>query len=320
MTRILVLNSQTDDIRVRYDGFFRDTFPQLDTGLYRHASEIEPLIPDADVLMTFGPVMGKNADALIARATKLKWIQALGTGVDNIADLPSLRPEVIVTNMHGIHGAPMSESAIMLMLALSRKLPQFIRAQDRHVWQRRSATVLEGKTVGVYGVGAIAGTLAPKLKALGLTVVGISGTPRPASGFDRMVARKDLEQIVGSLDYLIVLTPYSPESRGTVSAAVIQAMKPGSYLINIARGGIVDEDALLAAIDSGHLAGAAFDAFATEPLPADHPLWSRENVIVTPHNAAANDFYHLKAFPIIEHNIRCYLAGEPDRMINRVAR
>jgi phosphoglycerate dehydrogenase-like enzyme len=133
-------------------------------------------------------------------------------------------------------------------------------------------------------------------------------------------ARSELKEVVGGLDYLIVLTPYSEATRNSVDGAVIAAMKPGSFLVNIARGGIIDENALLAALDSGHLAGAAMDAFATEPLPPDSPFWSRQNVIVTPHNAGASDAYHLRAFPVLEENIRRFLAGDYANMINLVRR
>src|SRR5262249_10315977 len=145
---------------------------------------------------------------------KLKWIQALGTGVDNIIDLPSLGKEVLVTNVRGIHGAPVSEATIAYMLSLARDLPRASRAQEKGQWERWPAALLAGKTVGILGVGLIAEYLAPICKALGMTVVGFSGSPREAKSFDRMVHRDDLVKAVRDVDFLVALTPLTPETRG----------------------------------------------------------------------------------------------------------
>ena len=182
-----------------------------------HHTKVDPYIGTADILVTFGPMMADHVFRDAAR--RLKWIQALGTGVDGVIDQPSLRADVLLTNLHGIHGESMSEAAIMLMLALSRDLPRVLRNQARHAWDRFPARLMRGKTAGIFGVGAIAADLAPKLKALGMTVVGISSKPaREVAGFDRMAPREELEQAVRELDYLVLLTPYSAETRGIVSA------------------------------------------------------------------------------------------------------
>ncbi len=135
-----------------------------------------------------------------------------------------------------------------------------------------------------------------------------------------MFHRDDLVQVVGELDFLVLLTPYTPETRNIVGAKVFAAMKPGAYLVNLARGGIVDEDALVEALKSGQLAGAALDVFATEPLPADSPLWNMENVIVTQHQGGFFDGYPRFAIPVVEENLRKYLAGDTAGMINIVER
>jgi phosphoglycerate dehydrogenase-like enzyme len=207
------------------------------------------------------------------------------------------------------------------MLALSRHLPGQLRNQEKRIWgdgwtSSHTPTLLQGKTVGIFGVGLIAEALAPKCKALGMRVVGISRTPRDLAGFDEIRPRDQLLDIVPQLDYLLALLPGSPDNNQAVSAGVFAAMKPSAFFINVARGSVVDEDALIDALQTGRIAGAALDVFAREPLPADSPLWGMENVIITPHRAGLSDVYTDLAMPIIEENIRRFLAGDIAHMIN----
>src|SRR5882757_3153438 len=159
------------------------------------------------------------------------------------------------------------------MLSLARDMPRSAHAQERNAWERWPARLLEGKTVGILGVGLIAEYLAPICKALGMTVIGISGSPRPAPGFDRVVARADLMKVVPEFDFLVALAPLTPQTRGIIGEKVFAAMKPSAYLVNVARGGVVDEPALMVALESDKIAGAALDVFSEEPLPASSPLW-----------------------------------------------
>lgn len=317
MTSLLILLDLPEKVRRRYYDHLRAKFPEVNIHMVDHHSKVGPYIGSADILVTFGPMM---ADHVLKDATKLKWIQALGTGVDGIADQPSLRDDILITSVHGIHGAAVSEAAIMLMLALSRELPRVVRNQDRHKWDRFPARLLKDKTVGIFGVGAIAEELAPKCKAFGMTVVGISSTKREVAGFDRMYGRDELEHAVREVDYLVLLTPYSPATRGIVGAKTFSAMKPTSYLVNLARGGVVDEEALIKALKQGQIAGAALDVFNQEPLPVDHPFWTMENVLVTPHLGGFYDTYPAYALPVVEENLRRFLAGDTKNMINVVKR
>jgi phosphoglycerate dehydrogenase-like enzyme len=280
-----------------------------------HHNDVGPYIADTDILLCFSPPM---ADHVVRDASKLKWIQALGTGVDNIVDLPSLGPEVIVTNIRGIHGAPVSEATIAYMLSLARDLPGSTRAQDRNTWQRWPSRLLDGKTVGILGVGLIAEYLAPICKQFGMTVIGISGSPRATKGFDRMVKRDDLQKIAGELDYLVALAPLTPETRGIVGEKLLAAMKPSAYLVNVARGGVVDEPALIAALEAGTIAGAALDVFAEEPLPPDNPLWKAKNITIFPHLGGYSEGYEDRAMPTIEGNMRKFIDNDLKSMINIV--
>ena len=317
MTRLLILLAMPEKVRMQYHDGIRAKFPDLAIDVVDHHSKVSPHIGAADVLVTFGPMM---SDHVLDNARKLKWIQALGTGVDGIVDRPSLRAETIVTNLHGIHGAPVSEAAFMSMLALSRELPRTLRNQASHKWERFPARLLKDKVVGIFGIGVIAEELAPKCKAFGMSVVGISSARREVAGFDRVYGRDQLIEAVRDLDYLVLLTPYTADTRNIIDGKVFAAMKPGAYLVNLARGGVVDEAALIDALKNKRIAGAALDVFAEEPLPENHPFWGMEEVIVTTHQGGFCDVYVNFALPVIEENMRKFLAGDTGGMINLVKR
>ena len=182
MTNLLVLLTLPEKVRMQYYEHLRAKFPAVNVNIVEHHAKVDPYIGEADILVTFGPML---SDHVLEKAANLKWIQALGTGVDGIVDRPALRAGVLVTNLHGIHGAPVSEAAIMAMLALSRDLPRSLHSQRQHRWDRFPARLLKDKTAGIFGVGVIAAELAPKCKAFGMTVVGISSAKRELAGFDR---------------------------------------------------------------------------------------------------------------------------------------
>jgi D-2-hydroxyacid dehydrogenase (NADP+) len=315
MTNLLILLGLTETVRNQYRDRLQTRFPELAVNLVDHHSKVGPHIANADVLVTFTPMMtGK----ILEQAGALKWIQTLGTGVDNLIDQPALGKNVIVTNIRGIHGPPVSEAALAAMLALARDLPRAIRAQDERQWRRFPAQLLHNKTVGIFGVGLIAEALAPKCKALGMRAVGISSAPRQVAGFDRIHAREELLQVVGDLDFLVLLTPLTAATRNSIDAKVFDAMKPSGFLVNLARGGVVDEPALVEALSAKRIAGAALDVFNDEPLPAAHRFWSMQNVIITTHQGGFCDVYIDYALPTVEANMRCFLAGDIGGMINVV--
>ena len=317
MPNLLILTEVQESMRARYKAMLLERFPQLTINVVGHHTLVEPYIADTDILLCFSPPM---ADHVVRDAPKLKWIQALGTGVDNIVDLPSLGKEVVVTNIRGIHGAPVSEATIAFMLSLARDLPRSVRAQENAKWERWPSQLLSGKTVGILGVGLIAEYLAPICKTFHMTVVGISGSPRAAPGFDRMVERGDLMKVAGELDYLVVLAPLTPETRNIVGAKLLAAMKPTTYLVNVARGGVVDEPALIKALEAGQIAGAALDVTAQEPLPPDSPLWKAKNLTLFPHLGGYSQGYEDRAMPTIAGNMAKFLANDLKNMINIVRR
>lgn len=316
MKKALFLLTFPDDLAAQYRDHVQAAFPELAVELVNHHSMVGPHIRDTDVLLTFGGMM---SDEVLAQASNLKWIQALGTGVDGIIDQPSLGRDVLVTNMRGIHGPPVSEATLALMLALVRDLPRAIRNQRERVWDRFMPSLLKNKTVGIFGLGVIAEELGPKCKAFGMNVVGITSTVRDVAGFDEVRHRDDLDDVIGELDFFVLLVPYTSETKGIVDGRLLSRMHPNAYLINVSRGGVVDEDALLAALEARQFAGAALDVFTEEPLPVDSPLWGMENVLISPKQGGYCDVYVNEALPIIQENMRRFLAGETNTMLNIVA-
>jgi phosphoglycerate dehydrogenase-like enzyme len=208
--------------------------------------------------------------------------------------------------------------AILHMMALSRNVGQLVRNQAAHAFERIRPKVLDRRTVVILGVGVIAEHTAKVCKAFGMTVIGVSRTPRAVEGFDRIMPRTQLLEAAALADYLLVLLPYTPEDDKAVDEAVFRAMKPTAFLINIARGGVVDEAALIRALDKKRIAGAGLDVFADHFLPPSSPLWDRKDVFITPMIGGQSDQYDRNALPIVATNLRCFLAGDYGRMINRV--
>jgi D-2-hydroxyacid dehydrogenase (NADP+) len=318
-TLLIILRSH-ERIRTQYYNGIAQTFPELNVNIVSTVADADPYLADADIIVTHGPHLEDKADHVFANAPKLKWVQGIGTGVDNIADRPALRDDVIVTNIHGVHGAPMSEAAMLLMLALSRKLPRSLENKSQHKWDNWPSRLLSEKTVGIFGMGSIAEAMAPRFKAFNMTVLGITSAVREVVGFDRVYDKSKLIEVMRELDYFIVLTPYNPQTHHIIDAKVLGAMGPDSYLINLARGGVVDETALLSALRSKQIAGAALDVFAQEPLKPDNPLWDLDNVIITCHQAATHDNSARNNLPTIQENIRRFLTNDLRNMKNVINR
>jgi D-2-hydroxyacid dehydrogenase (NADP+) len=272
------------------------------------------LMGDADAIIAYGRAF--DAECL-ARAKKLRWFQCLITGTDHLAPVLA-GSQVILTNARGIHGPQMAEMAILHMMALSRQVPLLVRNQAAHVWDRILPRVLDQRVVAIVGVGAIAEHVAMVCKAFGMTTLGISRTPRKLPGFDTIYPREALLAAAAQADFLLVLVPHTKENDKVIDAAVFDAMKPTACLINIARGGVVDEAAMIAALRTGKIAGAGLDVFEEAPLPPGHPLWDMDNVFITPFIGGRSDRYEESIMSIIKPNLAHFLAGRDAEMVNRV--
>jgi D-2-hydroxyacid dehydrogenase (NADP+) len=313
--RIVYIGAAEADAQ-QFEAKVRSDFPNLDLfasndrdAALRHAETADALI---------GHQFQFDED-LLRRATRLRWIQSLTAGTELILQLSGLRPEVILTSTRGMHGPQMSELVFLQMLALLRDFPRMQRNQAAGLWERWPQPLLWGKTLVIVGVGAIAEGLAPRCKAFGMTVIGISESARKPAGFDEIIGRKDLKRGAALADFLVLIVPHTPKTENLIDAAVIAAMKPSAYLINVARGGVLDEDALRAALHEKRLAGAALDVFRERPLPPNHPLWREPKIIITPHIGGMSDIYLDQAYPIVRDNLRLFLAGETALLNNIVS-
>jgi D-2-hydroxyacid dehydrogenase (NADP+) len=315
MTKHVVFIGAGEADAGRFEAKARADFPGIELFATNDRSAALHAAPQAEALIGHHYQFD---DELLVTAGRLRWIQSLTTGTDAILKLKSLRPEVIVTSTRGMHGPQMSELVFLQMLALLRDFPRMQRNQAAHRWERRPQPLLSGKTIVIVGVGAISETLAPRCKIFGMSVYGVSESPRQPAGFDRIFSRADIQQAAAAADFLVLIVPHSPQTEGLIDAQVLAAMKPSAYLINVARGGVLDEDALLAALRAKRIAGAALDVFRQSPLPPQHPLWDEPGLIITPHIGGMSDIYLEQAYPVVRDNLRAFLSGAIAEMNNVV--
>lgn len=257
---------------------------------------------------------------LIARAPKLRWIQSLTTGTDAIVNIPGLSPDVLITSTRGVHGPQMSELVFLQMLALSREFPRILHNQRDHRWERWPQPLLLHKTAVLVGVGAIAEVLAGRCKAFGMKVYGVSSARRVPPGFDGVFSRSELRHAASLADFLVIIVPLAADTQNLIDESVLQAMKPSAYVLNVARGGVLDEQALVRCLRAGKIAGAALDVFRQSPLPSKDPLWSEERIIITPHLGGMSDIYLEQAYPYVRDNLVHFMAGRLEHIVNIVAR
>jgi D-2-hydroxyacid dehydrogenase (NADP+) len=312
MTKVLVIDIHAEIYRDR----LCEKFPDLDCVLAHSAAEAPHDLSDIDALICFGIAV---EDAILRRAAKLQWIQSLATGVDHFLRCPSLKPGVLITSGRGIHGVPMREEVLYLMMALSRDAARQVEDKKTHHWERRLWSTLNGKTAVIVGIGVIGIAIGELLKALGMHVIGVTRTPRAIAGFDDIMPTDRLTDAASRADYLINVLPAEPQNLGLFNAAVFGAMKPSAYYINGGRGQTDDEAALVAALRERRIAGAGLDVFAKTPLPADSPFWDLPNVFITPNVGGYIVEYEELIMPIVIDNMRLFLAGERGKMKNIVA-
>ena len=308
---LLVLEQRAED----YKKTLGPKFPEVVIHAAAKEEEVGKFIEQTDVLLTI-----RISDGLIKKASRLKWIHALTTGVDYIVNLPSLRKEVIITSTRGIHGPQVSEMAFLLMLALNRNFSQVVRNQDKGIWERWPGKLLWKKKVGILGIGVIGEEIARKCKAFGMEVFGIDIVKKEVESIDFFYGPEDIIKVAKEVDYFIIMVPFTPQTEKMVGPEVLSAMKPTAFLINVGRGEIVDEEALISVLKSGKIAGAGLDTYWQEPLPKDHPFWGMKNVVVSPHVAGMSDVYVEQAVTVFEENLRRFLKGEKRDLINLIER
>jgi phosphoglycerate dehydrogenase-like enzyme len=311
-TEILILHFEAERYRER----LAKRFPAVAFHAVHHAPEAEPVVGSVEVIMGLGHHI---PPALIAKAKKLKWVQALTTGTETLTVPGVLPPHVLLTSTRGIHGPQMSELAFLNMIALNRNFRKMQRNQAEGKWDQWNQPILEGKTIVIVGLGVLAEHLAERCKLFGMTVIGVSGG-RSGSipHFDEVHPRSELVKLAARADFLMLLVPYSPETHHLVNRDVLAAMKPSAFLINLARGGVLDEAALIERLQAGKIAGAGLDIFSNMPLRSDNPLWRMPNVIITPNIGGRSDKFVDQTMTVLEPNVQAFIDGRIKDLCNVV--
>lgn len=269
--------------------------------------QVYDLIPHASVMVGW-----RIPDDVLARATRLRWVHSSGAGVERLLVPPILNGDILLTDSSGVHRG-MVEHVYGVMLAFARRLHVAVRLQLQHRWDHTAVAgeELRGKTLGILGLGAIGRDLACAAPAFEMRVIGTKRQPAPVRGVERVLPPERLHGVLRESDYVVVALPLTVSTRGLMGEAEFAAMKPSAVFINIGRGAIVDEAALLAALRDGRIAGAALDVFVSEPLPPDSPFYDVPNVIVTPHVAGSTPLYFDRVTTLLEENLRRFLDGRP---------
>ncbi len=276
----------------------RARLPDREVLVWTHEDELRAGIGEIEALLAFRPPRG-----IWAGAARLRLFQMMGAGVDALLPAPDLPAAVRIANARGIHGPHMSEFALAMVLALAKRVPRALEQSRDRLWKPYGVDTIAGRTLAILGLGSIGAAVAELASRLGMHVVGTQREPKPIPHVAEIVRPESTEQVLREADFVVVLLPLTPETRGALGARELAWLKPTAYLINLARGGIVDEDALADALRSGRLAGAALDVFAEEPLPASSPLWSAPNTILTPHVAGLGPGYMERLTEIFAENL-----------------
>ncbi|MGY8638504.1 D-2-hydroxyacid dehydrogenase [Bradyrhizobium sp. 14AA] len=309
----VLLNNPSAEAYARLIG---ERFPQVRTIVAPDSSRLKQHIGEADVLLAFHfPV------EVFEHAKKLRWFQSTGAGVDSIAPIRDQVGHITVTNARGIHGEIITDFVMAGATMLHWDFPRFLGEQAERKWNPRYVAPLAEKTLGVVGLGSIGATIARRAKSAGMTVVGSKrDISVPVEGVDQLFASDALHDLLPLCDFVVLALPATADTVGLIGAAEIARMKSGAFLINIARGSVVDEAELVKALQAGRIAGAMLDVFEREPLPQDSPLWAMPNVIVTPHVAGSPTNYAERVFGIFADNIERFMKGQPLKNVVDLAR
>jgi phosphoglycerate dehydrogenase-like enzyme len=278
-------------------------------------SEFDALLAGAEVL--YGGL--RIPPDFMSRAPLLKWLQLMSAGANRVLTDETRRSPLVITNVSGIHANPIAETVMGFMLMFVKKAPLCFELKQKREWQHFRTALLRGKTVGVVGLGHIGREVARLASAFGMRVVATRRSVTIGSRaryVDLLLPRGQLPQLLADSDFVVISAPLTPETDGLIGEAELRMMKSTAYLINVARGRIVDESVLARALAENWIAGAGLDVFVTEPLPADSPLWDLQNAILSPHISGVMENYSERATEIFLENLRRYVAGA--KLINVV--
>ncbi len=285
----------------------------------------QELVDNTEILYGWGSLLAQ-AHTL----PRLKWIQTHSAGIDSLQKMPIWEMDVLISSMNGIHAIPITEHAMAMIMAFRWRIPTMLQFKSRSEWapdrwDNFARPELRGSTLGIIGYGAIGRELARQAKALGMRVLAVnsSGKRTPFRGYsipdvgdpqaeipDEIYATQQMLDILPECDYVVAAAPLTSQTHYLISVSAFEKMKPTAFFFNVGRGPVVDEAALIEALQQGKIAGAGLDVFEKEPLPADSPLWAMDNVIISPHVSGFTPLYDERATDVFAENLRRYLKGE----------
>jgi phosphoglycerate dehydrogenase-like enzyme len=264
---------------------------------------------------------GSASERGLTLAPNVRWVQTTSSGVgQQVHGFGLAQSDLIVTTARGVHAAALAEFAFLVMLGYVKDLPRLQRDQKAHRWERYCCGELSGKTVAIVGVGKVGARIAALARAFDMAVTAVVNNPSPTRSTELFTTdiygQRDLHKALVHADYIVLCTPHTPQTERMIDRAAFAAMKRGSVLINVARGQVVDEPAMIEALSTGRLAFVGLDVVASEPLPPGSPLWSMPNVLISPHSASTAPSENSKIVDIFIENLGHYVAGRTEKMIN----
>lgn len=264
-------------------------------------------IEDIDILVTFDCFSRLDIDML----PNLKWIQLLSAGINQVPKDKVEKRNILLTNARGVYSIPIAEWIVLKTLEMFKNSKEFYEKQKNKIWKTNTRLLeLYGKTIGFVGTGSIAQEAAKRFEGFGVNIIGINTRGREVEHFHKCYSIDKLKEVVKKCDVLVITVPYTDETYHLINKDVLDNMKDGAYIINIARGVIIDEKALIESLETGKIKKAALDVFEVEPLPEDSPLWEMDNVYISPHNSWSSEMIFRRRFEIAYENLKRYKNNE----------
>lgn len=295
---------------------FSETQLERLKGIYKGKVEVVESLLDKDacaweevqILLSYG----REIDSVfLDRCPNLKWIQAFQSGVERFPKNELMKRDITLTNIRGIHGIPISEYVLSMILYFEKNFAHYLENQKKHYWDNKKLVgEIYGKTVGVFGAGTVGQEIAEKLNLMGMRVYGFNTDGKSKPYFDKMYKKDEKFDLIPQCDYVILILPLTEDTKDFIDDKELRAMKEDACLINIGRGGLLNDSAFISAMENKSIRGAVLDVFDEEPLSEDSPLWDVDNVFITPHVAAKSDKYIDRCISKFELNMIKYFNGE----------
>lgn len=311
-----------EELRPGFHDAVRAVAPNIELALLSNEEPLPDLVADSVAFYRSWALQRRVVDEVLDRARSLRWMHVPSAGVDVALTPNVMERDFVITHVKGVYDAPVAEFALGLILAAAKMLPTYLAAQREGHWLRAASwdevqkestlpQMLAGQTVGLLGFGGTGTRLAELLRPFGVRIVAMRRDPRPDARADAVYGPDRLGEVLAESDFVVLALPLTRETERIIDAEALARMKPSAWLVNVSRGRLVDDDALMSALAAGRIAGAALDVFSREPLPTDHPYYRLPNVILTPHVAGAFPTLNEADRDIFVEDLRRFIVGEP---------